>query len=679
MSQTYRKQKAGEKLRSEVDQDFENSEARLLPYASFLVGLCSLILYLSTLYPSVGPGDAGELTAASCTFGVPHPPGYPLYTFLTYLMIKLLPFHSIAWRANLFSALCHALAASVLFLTTARMSRSIGGGILAAGLFAFSPLVWRCSSLAEVFGLNTLFFSILLWSIATLERTKSTKIAYFGALLLGLAVSHHTTIVVFGGIYAVFVLYLSYANKIAPKNFVLKCLGWFTLGLLPYIYLPIASARHGLASWGDQTTLSGFLVHIFRAEYGSLRLSTLTDLEGSVSASFFEKILIYVKDLFRQLLYVGPLLAGFGLKQKLKDSKFKWTVLFTLISFTSYVVIFHALASYDLSTPLWYFVIPRFWILPNLLVCLWLGLGFAEATERLDQSRKKRVAGSLAILAVGVQVFLHYREVDRSNDHTLERYGVTILNSVPNRAILLAYGDQEYHAASYLQNCEGLRPDVILLNQGTLYNRWNSNRIRLNYPEIKIPDTHHRTQLALDSFNLYEFLSANLPQFSVFAIPGLVEDGSLQDRVEYYPYGLISKVVLKGTQIDLPSWEKESQRSLSLFDLNWIAQPRDVWEQMILDSVHTAYDRRATRLLELGLDAEATNAYSELIRLQPNTPDVYFYNLGFAYYRLLQKDKGNQHLRDQVKEAWTQYLNRNPEKKDQATQVRGILQNLQKS
>lgn len=38
--------------------------------------------------------------------GVPHPPGYPLYTMIVHGFTTVVPFGSPAFRANLFSAIC---------------------------------------------------------------------------------------------------------------------------------------------------------------------------------------------------------------------------------------------------------------------------------------------------------------------------------------------------------------------------------------------------------------------------------------------------------------------------------------------------------------------------------------------------------------------------------------------
>lgn len=47
----------------------------------------------------------------------------------------------------------------------------------------------------------------------------------------------------------------------------------FAAGLLPYVYLPISSyLSQARWTWGDQTTLHGFLTHFLREEYGTFNL-----------------------------------------------------------------------------------------------------------------------------------------------------------------------------------------------------------------------------------------------------------------------------------------------------------------------------------------------------------------------------------------------------------------------
>ena len=58
----------------------------VVPLSVFCV---SFQLYLSTLCPSIAGGDSGELVAEGCQLGTPHPPGYPLYTVVVFLAVRL--------------------------------------------------------------------------------------------------------------------------------------------------------------------------------------------------------------------------------------------------------------------------------------------------------------------------------------------------------------------------------------------------------------------------------------------------------------------------------------------------------------------------------------------------------------------------------------------------------------
>ena len=52
--------------------------------------------------------------------GVAHNPGYPLYILLTHAF-SYLPIGSLAYRINLFSALCGAIAVWLMFLASRRL------------------------------------------------------------------------------------------------------------------------------------------------------------------------------------------------------------------------------------------------------------------------------------------------------------------------------------------------------------------------------------------------------------------------------------------------------------------------------------------------------------------------------------------------------------------------------
>ncbi len=84
--------------------------------------LISGLVYLYYMSPSVTMEDSGELVTGAFNFGVPHPPGYPLWAFLGWIWRHLVPFGNPAWRICLMSVLTGALVVGVLTLL---MTRSI--------------------------------------------------------------------------------------------------------------------------------------------------------------------------------------------------------------------------------------------------------------------------------------------------------------------------------------------------------------------------------------------------------------------------------------------------------------------------------------------------------------------------------------------------------------------------
>jgi hypothetical protein len=74
----------------------------------------SLLLYVSTMAPSVVPGDSVEFQFVPYILGIAHPPGYALYILLGKLF-TFLPLGSVAYRMNLFTALWGALTVSLTY------------------------------------------------------------------------------------------------------------------------------------------------------------------------------------------------------------------------------------------------------------------------------------------------------------------------------------------------------------------------------------------------------------------------------------------------------------------------------------------------------------------------------------------------------------------------------------
>src|SRR5262249_28130827 len=156
--------------------------------------------------------------------------------------------------------------------TVSTFTRSASASVAAGALFAFSPTVWNYATTAEVFALNNLIVSLQLYLAARAWTSRDRRFVYAAALVFGLGAANHPTSTVTGSLILAALLW-SFRPWTPPAlaGIAAAVMG----GLLPYIFLPIASgsATPSPAQWGDQTTVSGFLTHVLRREYGTLRLA----------------------------------------------------------------------------------------------------------------------------------------------------------------------------------------------------------------------------------------------------------------------------------------------------------------------------------------------------------------------------------------------------------------------
>ncbi|XP_013848901.1 transmembrane protein 260 isoform X5 [Sus scrofa] len=372
-------------------------------------------VFTLTLPPSVPGGDSGELITAAHELGVAHPPGYPLFTLVAKLAIILFPFGSVAYRVNLLCGLFGAVAAALLFFTVFRLSGSYAGGILAAGVFSFSRLTWQWSIAAEVFSLNNLFVGLLMALTVHFEEAATSqersKIAKIGAFCCGLSLCNQHTIVLYVLCIIPWILFRLLKEKELSLGSLLNLSLFFSAGLLPYIYLPISSYLHQARwTWGDQTTLLGFLTHFLREEYGTFSLA-----KSEIGSSMSEILLSQLTNMRTQLSFNIQALAVWAniclARKDRQNPPLAW--LFTGM-FCIYSLFFAWRANLDISKPLFMGVVERFWMQSNAVVAVLAGIGLAalvsESNRVLNTNGLQFLEWLSATLFVTYQIYSNYRK-----------------------------------------------------------------------------------------------------------------------------------------------------------------------------------------------------------------------------------------------------------------------------
>ena len=182
-----------------------------LDWAAFWTAtVATFAVYFYTLGPSVGLEDSGELATAAANLGVPHPPGYPFWTFCSWLFCKAFSFVTYmghptpAWCVSLCSAVFGAFAAGCTAMLICRSGRDFvdgeegpsawlcfGGGVAGALTFALSPVEWSQSPIVEIYSLNALFLMWVFLLSYRWMRRPSDKILWTTAFVFGLGLTNY--------------------------------------------------------------------------------------------------------------------------------------------------------------------------------------------------------------------------------------------------------------------------------------------------------------------------------------------------------------------------------------------------------------------------------------------------------------------------------------------------------
>ncbi len=607
--------------------------------AAAALGVAAVVVYLLTLHHGVPGGDSGEMIGAAVTGGVAHPSGYPLLLLLA-KAAAVVPIGGIATRVNAFSAVADALAAGLLGFAAARLSRNTAAGLLAAGLFAFSSRVWSYATVAEVFALNNLVVAALVATLAAATPKASRRHVIIASVLAGLGAANHLTSV-FISVPILVRLILSARGPGTPaSSLVLTSLAGGLAGLLPYAYLPFASASHAPVFWGDETSVAGFLRHVLRTEYGTFRLGSRA--MGTV-ATGLDHAMTYLRDLPVQMLWIGVPLALVGAVAGLRARQARGTVVTLLAAWAVYVVVFNALSNLSLDTPLLVEVQSRFWQMPNLIVCVFVGFGFAAVASALP-GLPRAVPLAVALVAVTGQAGLNYRSMDESRNRWVDTYGRAILAAAPRGALILSRGDIATNAIRYLRYVEHVRPDVAVIDQEVLALPWGPRQYARVLPEVRFPaDRYDPTRR--EAFSIKQFIDANIDRFPIFVCGGFKEGDASVTPAAYrvVPWGICSEIMRAGTPFPLDEWLTRSRPLLP--DVVPVANDRlrsGSFEELVLADFWNAWHARAYFVMtceDCGLAPDDrllrfASLAEEMMRLGPAPPVPVYKNLAYALVKV---------------------------------------------
>jgi hypothetical protein len=340
--------------------------ALVAPMAAAVV---TMYLVIPTLLPGVADWDTAEFQTVGPLLGTAHPTGYPAYVILGWVAsILLQPFGDPAYRMNLLQAIIAAAAVAgavgLVQLLTGRRWIALATGLM----LGCSQLFWRLATHADPHMLHValvavLFLLLLMWDRRRHSEDpeivgRADRWLVAAAFVYGVAVANHSLALLLPPAIGLFLLAVDWRVLLRWRT-VLACVGVLAATLTVFfLELPIRAAMHAPLVYGHPDTWSGFLYVVLAEQFRGSLVDPFGDLGTKASA---------VMDLITGWLGPVGVVAAIGLATSLVRRP-RYVLLSGLSAFAA---CFFA-ASYANAD------IERYYLVPLLVAYTWIGLGAAD-------------------------------------------------------------------------------------------------------------------------------------------------------------------------------------------------------------------------------------------------------------------------------------------------------------
>ncbi len=427
----------------------------------------------------------------------------------------------------------------------------VAGALTGALFLAFSDTYWTNSTEAEVYAMSNALMGFLTWLALKWgdapRARNATALVYLMFYLLALSVGFHLgTILAFSGIFffilsvknrtfstaeflvacAAVGIFVADATMYRDGRFTLAMLGvlvvvlalmWsqgsrfpaiatalFVLGLSVHLYLKIRSGLNPTMDEGDPET--------WRALYAVLRREQYPPTGLFPRKASFAFQLQHFNGYFQTQFelaraYIGRLNAGallpiglgiWGMVDQYVRSRRTFVMLFvTFLTVSLGLVIFLNFSDHEVRERD-YFYSPAFYYF-----AVYIGMGAASLLGELrgllapEPGRSSpALAGLCAVMLVFPFVTMkhHWWTHDRWRNTVCPRYARNMLVGLEPNAIVFTNGDNDTFPLWYIQDVEGYRTDVRVVNLSLLNTPWYIRQCRDNEPRVPIEWTDEQIE-----------------------------------------------------------------------------------------------------------------------------------------------------------------------------------------
>ncbi len=596
-------------------------------YAAITLSFFMVVfVYLHTMNPVFKNNDSPETSAAACTLGIGHPPGYPLHA-VTAKIFSYIPAANPAFRINLYSVFLSLCVFFVTLMILKKLLKRITKkdetvlAAISAAVIMFSYMIWNQGTEAKggIYMLNLLFLSLIIWSVMELlERFEPGRL-YFISFIYGLSLANHwpSMIVLAPALAAV---YLMHIKKASLKN-VFFCLLFFIIGLTPYLYMFIRASADPALNWGDPSNLKNFIWVVLRKAY-----------LGPVDATwdvYKYQIMEFLKLFFTNFGWLWLFLIP-GIAAVRAYSRRLNTLLLSMSALIILVVVFYNRTLEGVKWLIQIFIMPA-----EYIIGLFAAAG-AAYTFTLLKNKKIFARGAYlaALAAAALMMHQNFGKNNHINDYLSYDYGYNLLKTMEAGSLYAADGDYNLMPVYYIQEIEKRRRDVIFATASFLIFDWGIDDFIKKYDDI--PMKPFETEKNVN--NIIGHYYNSIPAYRSAFLPRL--DAYMQMYAPA-PKGLLIRLNGAGKVYSPSVYDMYSYRGI--FE-KFTKEHKNNYD--LIGWYPVSMVNQANALLTEGYPKQAAELYVRAMNFPIDKPEGnIYYNTSLAYAQLNDTDNEIKYLR----------------------------------
>jgi hypothetical protein len=483
------------------------------------------ILFQSRFIPA---GDSGDLVTAAATFGVPHPPGYPLYTFAGWLLSHI-PFSTVVWRVGLLSSIPHAIVLCLVYAIVYEYTKKKIAALFSCFVLLGNYVFFLYSVTPEVFALLDLFVILIIWFFLRWNKSGNRRDVYWMIFIMGLSLSHHHVILFLFPPLA-FVLWQK-RKTIRTHISVLCAVGAFAAGLIPYLYVPFAASGNSPVNWNHATTFQNFIRLVTRVDYGTFQSGAFI---GTLPIQRLLQFKTYVQYLVMDFSWVGIVCMICGSVYLWQKHRHIFWFFIISVLFVGPFFLFYA--SFPMANRFTLGTYERFLLPSYVILSILIGFGFSYITDRI-----KKITPVYAYFGIVTLCFFYvlycggitvWKFAGYAFDQTAQNLAIDILSSMPKQSVILIDRDTMLFTAQYMRYVENIRPDVAVIHGNRITNPDYQKTIHQIFPALAVDTIYDATTAAQFMISLAE--EGRLFTYTKYPIP---------DGWYWVPFGLVYRLM----------------------------------------------------------------------------------------------------------------------------------------